>query len=120
MTGWDSASSAAKGADVTEFSKDQLDKLRDKLDGAGVKPKCLACQRGTMVLYRGQVGIVELGEPVHGVAPGQTACLMRGEAAIGFATIAPPRPAPSPTEKPEREQRTTGCIETFFRAPNAG
>jgi uncharacterized protein with GYD domain len=46
---------------VPEFSKDQLDKLRDKLDGAGVKPKCLACQRGTMVLYRGQVGIVELG-----------------------------------------------------------
>jgi tRNA-uridine 2-sulfurtransferase len=46
---------------------------------------------------------LELGEPVHGVAPGQTACLMRGEAVIGFATIAPPRPAPSPTEKPERE-----------------
>jgi uncharacterized protein with GYD domain len=46
---------------VPEFSKDQLDKLRDKLDQSGVKPKCLACQRGTMVLYRGQVGISEIG-----------------------------------------------------------
>ena len=45
---------------------------------------------------------LELGEPVHGVAPGQTACLMRGRAVIGFATIAParrqvPRPTPERT-----------------------
>jgi tRNA-specific 2-thiouridylase len=42
---------------------------------------------------------LELDEPVAGVAPGQTACLMRGDSVIGFATIAPPaRPglAPSP------------------------
>jgi tRNA-specific 2-thiouridylase len=32
---------------------------------------------------------IDLVEPVHGVAPGQTACLMRGETVIGFATIAP-------------------------------
>ena len=46
---------------MTEFSKDQLDKIRDKLDRVGVKPKCLACQRGTMVLARGQIGITETG-----------------------------------------------------------
>ena len=47
---------------MTEFSKDQLDKIRDKLDRSGVKPKCLACQRGTMVLNRGQIGISEVGQ----------------------------------------------------------
>src|SRR4051794_34066303 len=34
--------------------------------------------------------LIELDEPVVGVAPGQTACLMRGDSVIGFATIAPP------------------------------
>jgi tRNA-specific 2-thiouridylase len=46
---------------------------------------------------------LELEEPALGVAPGQTACLMRGEAVIGFATIAPPRTRPVPTPTPERE-----------------
>jgi tRNA-specific 2-thiouridylase len=46
--------------------------------------------------------VVELEEPVLGVAPGQTACLMRGEGVIGSATIAPAaRQAAAPT--PERE-----------------
>jgi tRNA-specific 2-thiouridylase len=45
---------------------------------------------------------LELHQPALGVAPGQTACLMRGESVIGFATIAPSaRRAPTPT--PERE-----------------
>ena len=48
---------------MTEFSKDQLDKIREKLERSGVKPKCLACQRGTMVLYRGKTGISEIGQP---------------------------------------------------------
>jgi tRNA-specific 2-thiouridylase len=46
---------------------------------------------------------LELDEPAYGVAPGQTACLMRGDAVIGSATIAPPRRTPAPTEQPERE-----------------
>jgi tRNA-uridine 2-sulfurtransferase len=46
---------------------------------------------------------LELDEPAHGVAPGQTACLMRGDTVIGFATIAPPRTPPAPTPTPERE-----------------
>jgi tRNA-uridine 2-sulfurtransferase len=46
---------------------------------------------------------LELEEPVLGVAPGQTACLMRGDAVIGFATIAPPRKRPAPTPTPEME-----------------
>lgn len=31
---------------------------------------------------------IELDEPVNGAAPGQIACLMRGEAVVGWATIA--------------------------------
>jgi tRNA-specific 2-thiouridylase len=31
---------------------------------------------------------VALAEPAHGVAPGQTACLMRGDLVVGFGTIA--------------------------------
>ena len=46
---------------------------------------------------------LELDEPAYGVAPGQTACLMRGDAVIGFATIAPPRPMPAPPRTPEME-----------------
>ena len=46
---------------------------------------------------------LELDEPAHGVAPGQTACLMRGDAVIGFATIAPPRRTPASTPTPEKE-----------------
>jgi tRNA-specific 2-thiouridylase len=30
---------------------------------------------------------IELGEPVHGVAPGQIACLLRGDVVVGCATI---------------------------------
>jgi hypothetical protein len=55
-------SSAAKGAAVTEFSKDQLDRIRGILERAGVKPQCPACQRGTMVINRGQIGILEVSQ----------------------------------------------------------
>ncbi len=30
---------------------------------------------------------LRLGEPVHGVAPGQLACLLRGDVVVGCATI---------------------------------
>jgi tRNA-specific 2-thiouridylase len=46
---------------------------------------------------------LDLDEPALGVAPGQTACLMRGDAVIGFATISPPRTRPAPTPTPEME-----------------
>jgi tRNA-specific 2-thiouridylase len=45
---------------------------------------------------------LELEEPVLAIAPGQTACLMRGDVVIGFATIAPPG-ARVPTPSPETE-----------------
>jgi tRNA-specific 2-thiouridylase len=45
---------------------------------------------------------LDLDEPVWGIAPGQTACLMRGEVVIGFATIAPPG-ARVPTSSREKE-----------------
>ena len=32
-------------------------------------------------------GTLTLGEPVHGVAPGQVACLLRGDVVVGCATI---------------------------------
>jgi tRNA U34 2-thiouridine synthase MnmA/TrmU len=45
---------------------------------------------------------IELAEPTHGVAPGQTACLMRGDQVIGWGTIAPAaRAAPTPTRESE-------------------
>jgi tRNA-specific 2-thiouridylase len=30
---------------------------------------------------------IELARPVHGVAPGQIACLLRGDVVVGCATI---------------------------------
>ena len=30
---------------------------------------------------------LELGEPFHGVAPGQMACLLRGDVVVGYGTI---------------------------------
>jgi hypothetical protein len=47
---------------VTNFSKDQLDKIRALLEKAGVKPGCPVCQRGTMVLDRGQFGLQEVAQ----------------------------------------------------------
>ncbi|HEX8073348.1 MAG TPA: tRNA 2-thiouridine(34) synthase MnmA, partial [Thermoleophilaceae bacterium] len=46
---------------------------------------------------------LELGRPVEGVAPGQVACLMRGDDVLGYATIraGAPAGAPPPTTKEE-------------------
>lgn len=46
---------------MTNFSKDQLDKIRALLDKVGVKPECPACKKGMMVLDRGQFGLQEVG-----------------------------------------------------------
>jgi tRNA-specific 2-thiouridylase len=57
---------------------------------------------GDLARGRHRTLTIELDEPALGVAPGQTACLMRGESVIGFATIAPTaRRVQAPT--PERE-----------------
>jgi hypothetical protein len=47
---------------VTNFSKDQLDKIRALLERVGVKPECPACQRGMLVLDRGQFGLQEVAQ----------------------------------------------------------
>jgi hypothetical protein len=49
-----------KGLPMTEFSKDQLDKIREILERAGVKPQCPACRHGMMVINRRQIGIPEV------------------------------------------------------------
>lgn len=52
--------------------------------------------------------VVELEEPVAGAAPGQVACLMRGEAVIGWATIARSTPATDaklPADELKRDPR---------------
>ncbi|TMK66928.1 MAG: tRNA 2-thiouridine(34) synthase MnmA [Actinobacteria bacterium] len=46
--------------------------------------------------------VLRLGEPVHGVAPGQVACLMRGDTVVGVATIRASDPPPTPT--PDKEE----------------
>jgi len=44
---------------------------------------------------------------VEGVAPGQLACLMRGDAVVGFATI---RPAPPLARQPSLVHRSEAVI----------
>jgi tRNA-specific 2-thiouridylase len=82
--------------------------LRDASEVDSVKlryrSKATACSvEGNPAAGRHRKLTLELHEPVHGVAPGQTACLMRGDAVIGFATIAPTRTRPAPTPTPEME-----------------
>jgi hypothetical protein len=45
---------------VTNFGKDQLDKIRALLERVGVKPECPACKKGMLVLDRGQFGLLEV------------------------------------------------------------
>ena len=48
------------------------------------RSNAVACR----VAQDGAAVVVELADAVHGVAPGQTACLMDGERVVGFGTIA--------------------------------
>jgi hypothetical protein len=47
---------------MTNFSKDQLDKIRALLEKVGVKPECPACKKGMLVLDRGQFGLQEVAQ----------------------------------------------------------
>jgi hypothetical protein len=60
---------------VTNFSKDQLEKIRALLERVGVKPQCPACKQGMLVLDRGQFGLQEVAQLPENptVAPGGTA-----------------------------------------------
>jgi hypothetical protein len=60
---------------VTNFSKDQLDKIRALLEKVGVKPGCPACKQGMLVLDRGQFGLQEVAQLRENLtrAPGGTA-----------------------------------------------
>jgi hypothetical protein len=60
---------------MTNFSKDQLDRIRALLERVGVKPECPACQHGMLVLDRGQFGLQEVAQSRDNpsVAPGGTA-----------------------------------------------
>ena len=57
---------------MTNFSKDQLDKIRALLERVGVKPECPACKQGMLVLDRGQFGLQEVVQSRENptVAPG--------------------------------------------------
>jgi hypothetical protein len=60
---------------MTNFSTEQLAKIRALLEKVGVKPECPACKKGMLVLDRGQFGLQEvaqLREDSTG-APGGTA-----------------------------------------------
>ena len=48
---------------MTNFSKEQLDKIRALLEKVGVKPNCPACRQGMLVLDRGQFGLQEVVQP---------------------------------------------------------
>ena len=60
---------------MTNFSKDQLDKIRALLERVGVKPECPACKQGMLVLDRGQFGLQEVVQSRENptVAPSDTA-----------------------------------------------
>ena len=45
---------------MTNFSREQLDKIRAFLEKVGVKPECAACKKGMMVIDRGQFGLQEV------------------------------------------------------------
>ena len=45
---------------MTNFSKEQLDKIRGLLEKAGVKPECPTCKKGMLVIDRGQFGLREV------------------------------------------------------------
>jgi tRNA-specific 2-thiouridylase len=49
---------------------------------------CRVAENGTATPGKHERLTLELAEPVHGVAPGQTASLMDGDAIVGHATIA--------------------------------
>lgn len=56
---------------------------------------------------------LELGEPVAGAAPGQIACLMRGDSVVGWATIArvpKERDAKLPANEVERDSRNVPVV----------
>jgi hypothetical protein len=50
------------GSRMSNFSKDQLDKIRALLEKAGVESKCPTCKRGMLVLDRGQFGLQEVAQ----------------------------------------------------------
>jgi hypothetical protein len=73
---------------VTNFSKDQLDKIRAMLEKLGVKPECPVCQRGMLVLDRGQFGlqeVVELHENPTGAPAGTAGSTGRIATCVLFA-----------------------------------
>jgi hypothetical protein len=45
---------------VTNFNKDQLDRIRALLEKVGVKPECPTCKKGMLVIDRGQFGLQEV------------------------------------------------------------
>ena len=60
---------------MTNFSKDQLDKIRALLEKVGVKPECPACKKGMLVLDRGQFALQEVTQVRENPtgAPGEAA-----------------------------------------------
>jgi hypothetical protein len=51
---------AYAGVPITNFSKEQLAQMRSLLEKAGAKPKCPTCQKGMLVIDRGQFGLLEV------------------------------------------------------------
>jgi tRNA-specific 2-thiouridylase len=82
---------------------DQVDRV--KLRYRNTPYECAV--EGEPIAGRHRELVVELESPVSGAAPGQIACLMRGEAVVGWATIArsAPTDAKLPADELERNSR---------------
>jgi hypothetical protein len=79
---------------VTNFSKNQLDKIRALLEKVGVKAACPVCRQGTLVLDRGQFGLQEAAQPPEtptgepGGTAGRTAtCVLLACNTCGFVRM---------------------------------
>jgi tRNA-uridine 2-sulfurtransferase len=69
----------------------QVDRVKLRYHSKAIP--CRVAENGSAVAGKHDRLTLELAEPVHGVAPGQTASLMDGEAIVGHATIAAADPA---------------------------
>lgn len=86
--------------------------LRDGATVDGVKLRYrnapVACRVGSARAGHHRTLEIELLEPVDGAAPGQVACLMRGDCVVGWATIA--RAAKIPADELERDPRDVPVV----------
>lgn len=75
---------------------DQVDRVKLRYRNAPIGCRLSPVDGRVAVAGRHRELTVRLDEPVDGAAPGQVACLLRGDAVVGWATIARPAKGETP------------------------